>query len=457
MMILVRDAAAPCHPVMGIACLGSSVVQQAARDRWIGWDAEEVIERFSTASNPKRLATWLLYQLHELVQGIYLKDLLDEGVVTRSDLKKPSERVIARLLEESKRAINRHRLYPHPAKHKSTPTATNAEWQERAEMSLFRSKRAKHLATLLGIRRVFQKEGLEPSISAATWKKALERARFRQAISQLIRFVKAGRIGINMMDITVCGAVAPYNLLLGGKLVCLLLCSPEVVRKYGRRYKEQMSLIASSMRGAAVTRKAQLVLLCTTSLYGSLLNQYSRVKIAAEFFGGKKGDKVEYEVVGMSEGFGSFHFSKETLRLMEMLIGRANEARKVNSIFGEGVNPLMRKIREALSQLGLPDDLLLKHGSKRVVYGIPLASNFREVLLGLADVPHYTVPQTKEKLRTETLADYWRQRWLLRRLEKPGILEEVAKHTMVYPIRHGAQVQLPREQDEPISLWDITS
>lgn len=77
--------------------------------------------------------------------------------------------------------------------------------------------------------------------------------------------------------------------------------------------------------------------------------------------------------------------------------------------------------------------------------------------VGHADRPRYIVPQTKERFRTELLADYWRQRWLLRRLEKPGILEEVAKHTVVYPIRHGAQVQLPRERDETLSLWDVMS
>ena len=36
MMILIRDAAAPNHPVIGIASLASSVVQQSTRDKWIG-------------------------------------------------------------------------------------------------------------------------------------------------------------------------------------------------------------------------------------------------------------------------------------------------------------------------------------------------------------------------------------------------------------------------------------
>ena len=137
-----------------------------------------------------------------------------------------------------------------------------------------------------------------------------------------------------------------------------------------------------------------------------------------------------------------------------MLIGRAKEARKVNSIFGEGVNPLMRKIREALEQLGLPSDILLMHGNKRVVYGVSLARNFRDVLLGLSDTARYYIPLTRERYRTELLADFWRQRWLLKRLEKPGILDEVATHTVVYPIRHGAQVVLPNDPSEAVSLWE---
>ena len=255
-----------------------------------------------------------------------------------------------------------------------------------------------------------------------------------------------------MMDIAICGAVAPYNVLLGGKLVALLLCSPEIVKAYQARYGQQSSLIASGMRGAAVKREAQLVLLCTTSLYGSALNQYSRVKVPAALVGGRPEEKIEYDCLGTSEGFGSFHFSKDSLRMMAMLLVRSKESRKVNSIFGEGVNPLMRKIREGLALLGLPADVLLKHGSKRLVYGVALARNFQEFLLGLSKSPQYLIPLTRAGHRTELIADYWRQRWLLKRLSKPGVLEEVARHTCVYPIRHGAQVEIPRNGDSLLEL-----
>jgi Domain of unknown function (DUF4338) len=308
-------------------------------------------------------------------------------------------------------------------------------------------------ATMLSIRELFLKVKLDPQMAAEDWRKLFESSRFRQAVGQIVRMVRGERVGINMMDIAVCGAIAPYNLLLGGKLVCLLLCGPEVIKEYRARYGQQTSLIASCMRGASVKRVADLVLLCTTSLYGSALSQYSRVKVPTALLGGKPGEKVEFDCVGLSEGFGSFHFSKDSLRMMGMLLGRSKEARKVNSIFGEGVNPLMRKIREGLGLLGLPADVLLKHGSKRVVYGVALARNFQEYLLGMSDSPRYLIPQTREKHRTALLADYWRQRWLLKRIEKPGVLDEVARHTCVYPIRHGAQVELPPEGEEQLDLW----
>jgi hypothetical protein len=105
----------------------------------------------------------------------------------------------------------------------------------------------------------------------------------------------------------------------------------------------------------------------------------------------------------------------------------------------------MRKIREGLELLGLPPDVLMNHGNKRVVYGVSLAKNFRDVLLGFTDSARYNVPLTRDRTRTEMLTDFWRQRWLLKRIEKPGILDEVSKHTVVYPIRHGAKVALSRE------------
>jgi hypothetical protein len=120
----------------------------------------------------------------------------------------------------------------------------------------------------------------------------------------------------------------------------------------------------------------------------------------------------------------------------------------VNSIFGEGVNPLMRKLRDGLAYVGLPADDLLLHGNSRVVYGVPIAENFREVLLGIDTRPKYHLSLKKGKDHTHLLGAFWRKRWLSGRITRPGILEDVAKHSMSYPISHGARVQLPDEYED---------
>jgi hypothetical protein len=285
-------------------------------------------------------------------------------------------------------------------------------------------------------------------LSAKELRFALQAGKLRLSISQLVRITKAEQVGIRMMDITVCGAVAPYNSLLGGKLVCLLLCSPEMVRFYAERYRDQVSVIASAMKGKEVRRKPRLVLLCTTSLFGTGSSQYNRIKVPALTVGGAAENFVAYQELGTSEGFGSFHFSRETVRLADALLGRSKNGRKVNSIFGEGVNPLMRKMREAIEFVGLPSDALLRHGNKRIVYGIPLAANFRPYLLGLDARPKYIIPQKDATSGTQRLIEYWRNRWLIRRIASDEVLRKVSVHTLSYPVRHGAQVPLPDEEEK---------
>jgi hypothetical protein len=398
-------------------------------------------------------AKWAFACLHELIGKIYVKDLIAEELLRRSDLEKPTDVVIARLRDEARKAIGRHRLYPRRQFHKPKEGfGNNINWVARAKTDLFRSKRCQTLATLLNVRRIFSESGLKTG-SRSELKEAIKSAGFRNALGQLVRMVKAGHVGIDMMDIVVCGAVAPYNLLLGGKLVCLMLCSPEVVSYYSSKYDKRISIIASSVAGKAVQRKPRLVFLGTTSLYGFGSSQYNRIKLNASAVGGQPEHVLEYKKLGLSEGYGSFHFSKSTLHLMETLLARTNKNRMVNSIFGEGVNPLMRKIRQALDYVGLPSDLLLKHGNQRVIYGVPLASNFSGILLGQASRPKYLLPLKRPQEKTEALAEYWRRRWLTSRLNYPGILDEVEKHTLSRPIRHGAAV--PR-QTEPGTqyLWD---
>ena len=165
----------------------------------------------------------------------------------------------------------------------------------------------------------------------------------RRAVEIVLRQVKAARIGINLLEITICGAVAPYNAVLGGKLVAMLLTSPEVVVEYERRYKNACSVIASSTAGFAVKRRPNLVLLGTTSLYGVGSAMYNRVSIPAGEVGGRAGETVQYKELGKSVGFGSIQFSPATINEIEAIIEGQAGGRQINHIFGEGVSPRLRK------------------------------------------------------------------------------------------------------------------
>src|SRR5262249_29384862 len=132
----------------------------------------------------------------------------------------------------------------------------------------------------------------------------LESTESRQAIQSLVRRAKAERVGIAMADISVCGAIPPYSTLLGGKLVAMLLLSPQVVRAYHDRYYRSESVIASSLAGRPIVRPPHLVFLGTTSLYATEPTQYTRIHVPCGFVGGHEGDVLRYRLLGKTEGYG---------------------------------------------------------------------------------------------------------------------------------------------------------
>jgi len=164
--------------------------------------------------------------------------------------------------------------------------------------------------------------------------------------------------------------------------------------------------------------------------------------------------QLEYRELGLTEGFGCTHFSRRTSDEVDALIEANRKDRRVKSIFGEGVSPRLRKLRLGLDHVGLPADKLLQHGSKRVVYGVALASNFKDVLIGLAKRPQYIVPQDNAEEVTRRIGDFWIKRWLSNRVLNEKVLADLESHTLVYPIEHGARVKMPPMDDGP-SLFDF--
>jgi len=112
---------------------------------------------------------------------------------------------------------------------------------------------------------------------------------------------------------------------------------------------------------------------------------------------------------------------------------------RVNSIFGEGVNPKLRKVRDGLELLDWPSDQLMRHGRQRIVYGVNLVSNLLPYLIGADANPQYRF-RRNVKGDVANIADWWMQRWLTPRMRSPEVLAAVATHRVERPVRHGARV-----------------
>ena len=206
---------------------------------------------------------------------------------------------------------------------------------------------------------------------------------------------------VYIMDAYVIGAMPPYNHLLGGKLVSYTLACNELREIYRNKYIHAKTIIKK--------RKAsELVLLMTTSLYGQKSSQYNRLKY---------GKTLLYKPIGTTSGYGSLHISNETFTSM-MQLAKDNGC-NISNRFGDGPNWRMRVIRGACDVLGLNSDIILKHSFQRGLYAVPLARNFRMFLQGESESPMY------RNLPLETLADYWRNRWLKNRKQNETVIQEV--------------------------------
>jgi Druantia protein DruA len=436
MLVLVRDRAAEFHPIIGIAALGSAIVQISERDRWIGWRSEEFLENLEQRPDA-RTARWLVDRLEQGMTELHLDDLIADGLYSPTLWRTPSAEAIEALLDEAAVRRKRHHRFVRRADFKSARSAE--DWRVRAESDLFRSKRCLALAELLRAKRALQ-GFLEPTPTARGLRAALQDRAARRAIEGIVRRAKADAVGTEIADLTVCGAVPPYSELLGGKLVSMLAVSPTIVRAYHERYRAHASEIASSLAGRPIHRRSNLVFVGTTSLYGSGSSQYNRVRIPGQVLGSRT--DVVFRELGKSRSFGTSHLSRGAVAALVRLAEQSRNGARVNSIFGEGVNPKLRKVRAGIDLLDWPSDDLLQHRRRRIVYGVALVENLLPYLLGIERRPKYVFP-TSRRDDVAAISAWWHTRWLAERSCSPDVLGAVVRHTHARPVRHGARVQLP--------------
>lgn len=430
---LIRDDAAPNRPIIGIAALGNAILGLNQRDDALGWSLRSIKQRLVGASQDEqaRLGVHLLDRLEAEYARIYKNDLeIDLTNVEKTlallasaeaDAGASRQTVLTASgndrTDDYQRTRDAHTLV-------EQGRAGEVDWVAVAKTDLYRKKRAANLmdtVRALGVFNEFairdQPENLLLMLSSEAGSRAVE---------LVLRRIKQQAIAENVMEIITCGAVAPYQQILGGKLVAMLMTSPQVVSDFNTRYKGKVSLIASGMAGRSVVRTPSLAALTTSSLYSVGSAQYNRVRIPGNIAGGT--GEVRYTRVGSTDSFGTVQFSSDTTQSLAAASRLANENRRVvNNLFGEGMSPKLRSLRMGLEALGLAPDQYLRHHSPRLLYAIPLAHNTDEVLLGLTQRPEYILPIEGGARTTAAIANHWRRRWMTGRLARPSLFDSLAE------------------------------
>ena len=103
-------------------------------------------------------------------------------------------------------------------------------------------------------------------------------------------------------------------------------------------------------------------------------------------------------------------------------------------------------MRLGLAALGWPTNELLKHGRERILYGVPLVENVRDYSLGVDQDPAYLLDPTPAD-SGEAVAAWWFERWAHRRAAQEHVQDSMRGNNLVRPIRHGARVPMPPEDD----------
>lgn len=398
MLYLVRDASREYHPIIGIGALGSSIAQISCRDNVIGWS----LESLNDCNNLEER----IVALEEGI-GLGIKEIYNEDLLESEEINNPSFNTLNKLkkiIEELSNLSTVGKLN------------TDSFFSDMMKPE-YKLKRATDLQELLHARIFFRDAEKESNsfIEKYNWLNKTKDG--KRALKIAIRNVKKTHMGSSIMDITTCGAIPPYNEVLGGKLVSLLMTSPQVINDYFNKYSEAVSEIASRKKGEKVIKPAKLALLATTSLYYTGSSQYNRIKYSTS-----KGT-INYKYVGKTRGFGSVHLSSKTYKTLQMLLKSHSELKPASSTFSAGVNYKMRSISSGLGHLGLRK--LQQHENPRLVYLVPLLKNWQEYLTGTAKEPDYIYDMTKIEEETQNIVSYWYERWYIGRVKKKEIIDRV--------------------------------
>jgi hypothetical protein len=141
---------------------------------------------------------------------------------------------------------------------------------------------------------------------------------------------------VNMMDAYVLGAVPPYNMLLGSKLIASLVRTREVYNDFTWTYGNTRGITSDQEKGA------RLLAVTTSSSLGRS-SVYNRLRL---------GNIDYFRPIGFTTGWGHFHISDDLFSDLRAFLRAKGHPYADLHRFGQGPNWRLRTMRTALEALG---------------------------------------------------------------------------------------------------------
>jgi hypothetical protein len=207
------------------------------------------------------------------------------------------------------------------------------------------------------------------------------------------------------MEVTICGAVPPFNWALAGKLVVAFLAHPAILDVTRNAQGSIIQKVFHIDQIQGLLPDWGLLALTTKGLYPSHSALYNRADLPGA------GKLIRLRRIGETRGETATLLGPRTSRLAQLVQDTTTNQRQVSLVYGTGGAKRQRLIESAVISTGLPGSFI-HAGIRRPVYGTRMIANMEDTIWR-GDKPRWAVERDcSEEEYAQAATNLWRKRWL---------------------------------------------
>ena len=421
MPLLIRNGAKPNKPVIGITQFVQPFFNNTGRNEYLHWDNYFSVMKLikNKILSPDEVVEAFKNILEDMLKEIRFDDLID----SKKEITNPDQKTIDKFKKLSlhfseKEKIDKKRQLDLKNKNKQKQIKSKeTSYLEKSETNKYRKKRSTHLSKILFAKKIFKEYGLYKN-SKKGLSALFQMPDGQRAINIALFYLRIKIYSTQAVDLNVCGSIAPYNELLGGKLVTLLMGSKEVMENYDNYYKKYESIISSETAGKKIVKPSKILFVAVSSLYSIASSQYNRLKLNKKDNPKIKKD-INWREAGATQGFGNYHISSSTTEYLNTLYKKVNKF-ETGDASGDGHSAKNRALMSSLRILMNNPETILLHSQKKRNYIFYNKKNIYKYLYGLKKVKDFN-----DFSSIKNITEAWIDRWLNNRIKRQETLTKL--------------------------------